>query len=149
MSTIHHPLTVDRRASFIRDESFREAVGSMMFYPIGMQSFVARRIDRIFTSSEESARTIVTDFGVRPDRVRNVLNGLDTDLYSPTPTARRTRTRSSVWDAPRIRTRASKSHPGPGPTAAAPCDSRWSTTTIPTTRSSSGPARRAWPTGCT
>jgi glycosyltransferase involved in cell wall biosynthesis len=85
VSTIHHPLTVDRRASFIRDENLREAIGSMMFYPIGMQSFVARRIDRIFTSSEESARTIVTDFGVRPDRVRNVLNGLDTDLYSPDP----------------------------------------------------------------
>ncbi|MBW2228869.1 MAG: glycosyltransferase family 4 protein [Deltaproteobacteria bacterium] len=83
VSTIHHPLSVDRRASFIRDESFRDAIGTMMFYPIGMQSFVARRIDRIFTSSEESARTIVADFGVRPDRIRNVLNGLDTDLYSP------------------------------------------------------------------
>lgn len=83
VSTIHHPLTVDRRASFIRDESLREAIGTMQFYPIGMQSTVARRIDRIFTSSEESARTIVADFGVRPERVRNVLNGLDTELYSP------------------------------------------------------------------
>jgi glycosyltransferase involved in cell wall biosynthesis len=85
VSTIHHPLTVDRRASFIRDESLREAIGTMQFYPVGMQARVARRIDRIFTSSEESARTIVSDFGVRPDRVRNVLNGLDTELYSPDP----------------------------------------------------------------
>jgi glycosyltransferase involved in cell wall biosynthesis len=83
VTTVHHPLTVDRRASFIRDETLRDAIGSMMFYPIGMQSFVARHIDRVFTSSEESARTIVRDFGVRPDRIRNVLNGLDTDLYSP------------------------------------------------------------------
>ena len=83
VSTIHHPLTVDRRASFIRDESLREAIGTMQFYPIGMQSRVARRIDRIFTSSEESARTIVRDFGVRPDRIRNVLNGLDTELFCP------------------------------------------------------------------
>ena len=89
VSTIHHPLTVDRRASFIRDESFREAIGSMQFYPIGMQSTVARRIDRIFTSSELSAHTIAADFGVAPDRIRNVHNGLDTDLYCPDPAEKR------------------------------------------------------------
>jgi glycosyltransferase involved in cell wall biosynthesis len=83
VTTVHHPLTVDRRASFIRDENLREAIGSMQFYPIGMQSFTARHIDRVLTSSEESARTIVRDFGVAPDRLRNVRNGLDTDLFSP------------------------------------------------------------------
>ena len=85
VSTVHHPLSVDRRASFVRDESFKDAVGTMKFYPIGMQSFVARRLDRIFTSSEVSARQIVRDFGVRPERLRNVRNGLDTDLFSPDP----------------------------------------------------------------
>jgi len=83
VSTVHHPLTVDRRASFLRDESWRDLLGSMQFYPIGMQAFVARRIDRIFTSSEESARTIAADFRVRPGRIRNVRNGIDTDLFSP------------------------------------------------------------------
>ena len=83
VTTVHHPLTVDRRASFIRDETFKDAVGTMKFYPIGMQAFVARRLDRIFTSSEVSARQIVQDFGVRPDRLRNVHNGLDTELFSP------------------------------------------------------------------
>jgi glycosyltransferase involved in cell wall biosynthesis len=85
VTTVHHPLTVDRRASFIRDENLREAIGSMQFYPIGMQSTVARHIDRVLTSSEESARTIVRDFGVAPDRIRNVRNGLDTELFSPDP----------------------------------------------------------------
>ncbi len=83
VTTIHHPLTVDRRASLIRDETFRDRIGSMAFYPVGMQARVARRIDRIFTSSEESARTIAADFRVAPDRIRNVLNGLDTDFYRP------------------------------------------------------------------
>lgn len=83
VTTIHHPLTVDRRASFLRDETFRDAMGTMSFYPIGMQSFVARRTDRIFTSSDESAETIAQDFRVRPERIRNVYNGLDTDLYCP------------------------------------------------------------------
>ncbi len=89
VSTIHHPLTVDRRTSFLRDQSIRELIGTMKFYPIGMQSRVARRLDRIFTSSEESARTIVRDFGVSPDRIRNVLNGIDTELYCPDPGAQR------------------------------------------------------------
>ena len=58
VTTIHHPLTVDRRASFARDTNFQEAIGSMQFYPIGMQSFVARRLDRVLTSSESSKTRI-------------------------------------------------------------------------------------------
>jgi len=85
VSTVHHPLTVDRRASFVRDETFKDAVGTMKFYPIGMQAFVARRLDTVFTSSEVSGRQIVQDFGVRPDRLRNVRNGLDVDHFSPDP----------------------------------------------------------------
>jgi glycosyltransferase involved in cell wall biosynthesis len=85
VTTVHHPLTVDRRASFIRDTNLTEAVGTMQFYPIGMQSFVARHIDRVLTSSETSVREITRDFGVPASRVVNVHNGLDTDLYSPDP----------------------------------------------------------------
>jgi glycosyltransferase involved in cell wall biosynthesis len=85
VTTIHHPLTVDRRFSFVRDESFRDAVGTMTFYPVGMQAFVARRVDRLFTSSAESARTIQQDFGVRPERIEMVANGVDTELFRPDP----------------------------------------------------------------
>jgi glycosyltransferase involved in cell wall biosynthesis len=85
VSTIHHPLTVDRRASFVRDRTMTDAIGTMQFYPIGMQSFVARRMDRVLTSSEASAGEILRDFGVRRDRLEMVWNGLDTELYSPEP----------------------------------------------------------------
>ena len=85
VSTIHHPLSVDRRASFVRDRNLREAIGTMAFYPIGMQSTVARRIERVFTSSEASAREIQRDFGVRRERLCMVANGVDTELYSPDP----------------------------------------------------------------
>ncbi|MFK7897535.1 MAG: glycosyltransferase family 4 protein [Myxococcota bacterium] len=83
VTTVHHPLSIDRRASFIRDETLKDAVGTMKFYPIGMQAFVARRLDCVFTSSEVSAAQIVRDFGVRPERLRNVRNGLDTELFCP------------------------------------------------------------------
>ncbi len=83
VTTVHHPLSVDRRASFIRDENLVERIGTAQFYPIGMQRFVAQRLDRVLTSSETSARQIADDFGVSPERIVNVWNGLDTDYYSP------------------------------------------------------------------
>jgi glycosyltransferase involved in cell wall biosynthesis len=89
VSTIHHPLTVDRRASFVRDTNLREAIGTMHFYPIGMQSFVARRIERILTSSWASAGQIQRDFGVRPEQLSMVANGVDTELFSPDPSVAR------------------------------------------------------------
>jgi glycosyltransferase involved in cell wall biosynthesis len=92
VTTVHHPLTVDRRASFIRDETFDDVLGTMKFYPVGMQAFVARRLDCVLTSSEASARQIVQDFGVRPDRIRNVRNGLDTELFSPSADVKRSET---------------------------------------------------------
>ena len=89
VTTIHHPLSVDRRASFVRDESFRDAIGTMTFYPIGMQSVVARRLERVLTSSRASATEIERDFGVRAEQLRMVANGVDTDLYTPDPSVAR------------------------------------------------------------
>ena len=89
VTTVHHPLTVDRRASFHRDESLREAIGTMSFYPVGMQGFVARRLDGLFTSSAVSAREIRRDFRVSTERIRMVANGVDTRLFRPAPGAER------------------------------------------------------------
>jgi glycosyltransferase involved in cell wall biosynthesis len=85
VSTIHHPLSVDRRASFARDRTLGEALGTMEFYPIGMQSFVARRLERVITSSRLGAREIRQDFGVPSERIRVLGNGLDTELFRPLP----------------------------------------------------------------
>ena len=87
VTTIHHPLTVDRRASLARDLNLTQAIGTMQFYPVGMQAFVARRADRIFTSSTVSARDLERDFRVAPERLRMVANGVDTDLFRPDPHA--------------------------------------------------------------
>jgi glycosyltransferase involved in cell wall biosynthesis len=92
VSTVHHPLTVDRRAAFARARSFRQRLGAWEFYPVEMQGVVARRLDRIFTSSEVSARQIDQDFRVRAPRVVNLANGLDTTLFAPDPSAVRSET---------------------------------------------------------
>jgi glycosyltransferase involved in cell wall biosynthesis len=83
VTTVHHPLSVDRATSFGRDRTLREALGTFEFYPVEMQAFVARRLDRVFTSSEVSARRIERDFRVAPERLAMVANGLDTELFSP------------------------------------------------------------------
>jgi len=92
VSTVHHPLSVDRRAAFARARSFRMRLGAWEFYPIEMQAFVARRLDRILTSSTVSQRQIEDDFRVRPRRLVNLGNGLDTELFAPDPTAVRSKT---------------------------------------------------------
>jgi glycosyltransferase involved in cell wall biosynthesis len=89
VTTVHHPLSVDRRASFVRDEGFSDALGTMTFYPVGMQSLVARRIDRVFTSSAASAAEIARDFGVPARRISMVANGVATDVFCPDPSAAR------------------------------------------------------------
>ena len=85
VTTVHHPLSVDRATSFGRDRTLREALGTFEFYPVEMQAFVARRLERVFTSSEVSARRIERDFRVAPERLAMVANGLDTELFSPDP----------------------------------------------------------------
>jgi glycosyltransferase involved in cell wall biosynthesis len=89
VTTVHHPLTVDRATSFGRDRTLREALGTWEFYPVEMQGFVARRLDRVFTSSEVSARRIERDFGVAARKLAMVANGIDTELFSPDPEATR------------------------------------------------------------
>ena len=77
VSTIHHPLSVDRTMSLRRDTSFSERKGTLAFYPVRSQARVARRLDGIITSSAASSEQIALGFGVSPARIHNVLNGVD------------------------------------------------------------------------
>jgi glycosyltransferase involved in cell wall biosynthesis len=76
VSTIHHPLTVDRRSSLQRDRTFREKKGTLTFYPVRSQARVARRVDALITSSHASIVEIERGFGVQRSRIHNVGNGV-------------------------------------------------------------------------
>jgi glycosyltransferase involved in cell wall biosynthesis len=91
VTTVHHPLSVDRRSSFAHDRTMREALGTMEFYPVGMQAFVARRLDAVLTSSRTSAEQIRRDFRVSTERLRMVWNGVDTEWFRPHPEVARSR----------------------------------------------------------
>ncbi len=77
LATIHHPLSIDRRFSLARDRSFKERCGSLTFHPVRTQGRVARRIDALLTSSEASAAELCAGFGVAPERIHNVGNGVE------------------------------------------------------------------------
>jgi glycosyltransferase involved in cell wall biosynthesis len=87
VTTIHHPLSIDLRSSLARDRTFAEMKGSLTFYPVRSQARVARRLAAVLTSSEASKRSIARDFGVRPERIHDVRNGVE---LAP-PGARRAR----------------------------------------------------------
>jgi glycosyltransferase involved in cell wall biosynthesis len=88
VTTIHHPITHDRRVDLAAAGGIRKRVALRRWYGfLRMQRKVARRLGTILTVSESSARDIAADFGVAPDRIRVIPLGVD-DVFVP-PTAPR------------------------------------------------------------
>jgi glycosyltransferase involved in cell wall biosynthesis len=83
VTTVHHPLTIDYAASLERDRNFKEHYYTVVFYPLKMQRRVINRLDRVITSSEETAREISRSFRVPPEKIRNVYNGLEAEFLRP------------------------------------------------------------------
>jgi len=83
VATIHHPLSIDRRNAVAQARGPIEKARRLIYYPIFMQEFVARRLDRIITVSEASARTVESAFGLPRDQMRVVHNGIDAETFQP------------------------------------------------------------------
>jgi glycosyltransferase involved in cell wall biosynthesis len=81
VTTVHHPLTIDRREAFARNRTLEELYHTAVFYPAAMQGFVIRRMDRVITASEAGRRDLMRDFRVAPGRIAVVPNGLDTEHF--------------------------------------------------------------------
>ncbi|MFE9923948.1 glycosyltransferase family 4 protein [Streptomyces sp. NPDC005774] len=84
VTTIHHPITVDRQLDLDAAESRRRRASVRRWYAFTrMQKRVARRLPSVLTVSGTSRDEIVGHLGVRQDRIRVVHIGADTDLFSP------------------------------------------------------------------
>jgi glycosyltransferase involved in cell wall biosynthesis len=82
IATIHHPLPIDRHADLEQATGFAQRRRIRRFYSfIRMQAFVARRLDRIITVSQSSAKDARLLFKVTADRIRVVYNGIDAEIY--------------------------------------------------------------------
>ncbi|MFE7272231.1 glycosyltransferase family 4 protein [Streptomyces sp. NPDC057623] len=90
VTTIHHPITVDRQLELDAAEGWQRRMSVRRWYAFTrMQKRVARRLPSVLTVSGTSRAEIVDHLGVRQDRIHVVHIGADTDLFSPDPSVRR------------------------------------------------------------
>ena len=88
ITTIHHPITFDRRVDLAAARSIRKKLTLRRWYGfLKMQGNVARQLKRILTVSESSARDISLDFGVERSRLQVIPLGVDS-VFAPTQTSR-------------------------------------------------------------
>src|SRR4051794_8398323 len=83
VTTIHHPITFDRRIDLAQTRNPWRKVTLRRWYGfLRMQGRVARRARTVITPSETSKRDIAKDFGVDPSRMQVILLGVD-DIFVP------------------------------------------------------------------
>jgi glycosyltransferase involved in cell wall biosynthesis len=86
VTTIHHPITVDRRLHFESERSLKRRIGLRRFYRfVPMQLAVAPRLERVVTVSRKAFRDIQTEFGLDGSRMRVVEVGVNTEQFRPLP----------------------------------------------------------------
>jgi glycosyltransferase involved in cell wall biosynthesis len=90
LSTIHHPITVDRKLEIEHARNLREEIGKRRWYAFTkMQTQVAKRMTRVMTVSESSKKDISADHRVPLDRIHVVPVGVDPELFRPMPGVQR------------------------------------------------------------
>ncbi len=90
LTTLHHPITVDRRLELDAAPNWRKRLSLRRWYSfVEMQARVARRMPRIVVVSDNSIDDIHNDMGVDRDNMRLVHVGVDPDLFKPDPSVQR------------------------------------------------------------
>ena len=83
VTTIHHPITVDRRIELEGTSGWQRFAKRRWYGFVRMQGRVARRLAPVLVPSGSSADDIGREFGVRRDRVEVVPLGVDTRHFHP------------------------------------------------------------------
>jgi len=90
VETIHHPVTIDRDLAVQSATSLKDKLGLRRWFSfIGMQMKVARGLSHIITVSQTARRHIAETFMIPEDQLRVIYNGIDTDIFSPSPKVQR------------------------------------------------------------
>jgi glycosyltransferase involved in cell wall biosynthesis len=85
VTTLHHPITFDRRVDIAAAPTLRKKLTLRRWYGfLRMQGAVARKARIILTPSESSRRDVARDFGVDPDRMQVIPLGVDDCFVPPT-----------------------------------------------------------------
>jgi len=82
VATIHHPIPIDRDLDIANTSNLLNKLGLMRWYSFcTMQRRVAKRMDRIITVSQSSAKDLEHYLQIPHGKLRVALNGIDTDLF--------------------------------------------------------------------
>jgi glycosyltransferase involved in cell wall biosynthesis len=84
VTSIHHPISQDRKIELANAQGFRARFGFRRWYSfVRMQARVAARASSILTVSESSKADIVTDFQARPENIHVLPLGVETSVFHP------------------------------------------------------------------
>lgn len=84
VTSIHHPISVDRRIELEAARGLKEKIGKFRWYGfVSMQARVSRRVGPVLTVSESSKVDIVRDFKVDPRDIEILPLGVDTRIFHP------------------------------------------------------------------
>ncbi|WP_436790230.1 glycosyltransferase family 4 protein [Yinghuangia sp. YIM S10712] len=84
VTTIHHPITVDRELEIAEAATLRRKITLRRWYGFtAMQKRVSARLAEVITVSGSSKAQIVEHLDVAPERISVVPIGADTELFSP------------------------------------------------------------------
>jgi len=85
LTTLHHPISFDRRVDVAAASTLRKKVGLLRWYGfVKMQAKVARKARWVLLPSESSKRDVADDFGVDPERMQVIPLGVDDCFVPPT-----------------------------------------------------------------
>jgi glycosyltransferase involved in cell wall biosynthesis len=85
VTTVHHPITHDRRIDIAAAEGWRRRITLRRWYGfLRMQKAVARDARHVLTPSESSKRDVARDFGIASERIEVVPLGVDDGFVPPT-----------------------------------------------------------------
>lgn len=90
VTTIHHPITIDRDLALKASQTFIRSLGIRRWYAfVDTQIKVARHLTHFITDSQNSLREIVAGFHLEPDRFKVIYCGVDHDVFKPATDAER------------------------------------------------------------
>jgi glycosyltransferase involved in cell wall biosynthesis len=81
VATIHHPITFDRRVDLSSARAWKRLSVRRWYGFLAMQGRVARKMRHVLTVSRSSARDIVSDFGVAPERIEVIPLGVEPEVF--------------------------------------------------------------------
>ena len=83
ISTVHHPLQVDRKEDMRQMPELARQVKRALYYPLYMQKYVARRLDKIITVSDISKELISDWYKISAEKIETIPNGVDLKFFRP------------------------------------------------------------------